>query len=52
MGSLEDEMVSLAESLTEQVTMVDDAPPRIPLGGIRERLIKVRLLFNPISFYY
>lgn len=40
-GSLEDERVSLSESLTEQVSTVDDAPPKIPLGGIRDRLAKV-----------
>ena len=40
-GSLEDEEVSLSESLTEQVATVGDAPPKIPLGGIRDRLMKV-----------
>ena len=42
-GSLEDEEVSLSKSFTEQVSTVDDAPPKIPLGGgIRDRLLKVR----------
>lgn len=39
-GSLEDDKISLSESLTDNQTSVEDAP-KIPLGGIRDRLLKV-----------
>ena len=46
MGSLTDEDVSLSESLTEQVATVDDAPPKISMSGISDRLAKVNSSFN------
>ena len=43
--SLEDDKVSLSESLTEHQSTVADAPPKIPIQGIRQRLIQVNLRF-------
>ena len=49
-GSLEDDHVSLSESLTDHQSTVADAPPKIPIQGIRERLIKVNQGF--INLYW
>ena len=40
-GNLGDDTISLSESLTEMHVSNADAPPRLPLGGIRDRLIAV-----------
>ena len=42
-GTLSDEDVSMAESLTEVQSTTADAPPKIPLTGfnIRDRLLQV-----------
>ena len=49
MTNLGDESLSLAESLTDMQVSNADAPPRIPLGGIRERLLAVRTTFKTFT---
>ena len=51
-GTLSDEDVSMAESLTEVQSSTADAPPKIPLTGfnIRDRLLQVHFYVGLVNF--